>query len=210
MGSEIATFVYRLVAVSIGATAIAVAIVAPAYSGTAGKRNGPKLPTVVTYAVSTDPDTGVMREEVESLAAQVLADPRSWTPIKKVRFARVAWSKARLRIRVLTPTATDRFCAPFPTQSYKSCSKNWDIAFNADRWNVGSEYSGMRIDQYRIYLINHEIGHSLGEIHQPCSGAGQVAPVMLQQTIGLEGCTPNPWPNPNAAVPVPTTSTTPQ
>jgi Protein of unknown function (DUF3152) len=194
-----------LAVVTISASAIAVAIGIPAQSGSAGKRNGPKLPGLITYAVSTDPATGVTREEVESLAAVVLADPRSWTPIKKVRFTRTDWSKARLRIRVLTPKATDRFCAPFRTQSYKSCSKNWNVAFNADRWNVGSEYSGMPIDQYRIYLINHEIGHSLGEVHEECPGAGNVAPVMLQQTIGLQGCTPNPWPNPTAPITASTT-----
>jgi hypothetical protein len=185
-------------------------MVAPsAQSGSAGKRTGPKLPAVVTYSVSANPTTGVTSEEVESLAAIVLADPRSWSPIKKVRFARVGWSKARLRIRVLTPKATDRFCAPFRTQSYKSCSKNWDVAFNADRWRLGSVYSGMPLDQYRIYLINHEIGHSLGEVHLGCPGAQRVAPVMLQQTIGLQGCTPNPWPNPNAVVPTTTPTTTP-
>jgi Protein of unknown function (DUF3152) len=202
VGSEISRFTYRLVAVGAAAAAL-VCVGTPAHSGNAGKRNGAKLPAVITYAVSTDPESGVTKEEVESLAAVVLADPRSWTPIKKVRFARTEWSKARLRIRVLNPEATDRFCAPFRTQSYKSCSKNWDIALNSDRWNVGSEFSGMRIDQYRIYLINHEIGHSLGEVHRECLGAGQVAPVMLQQTIGLQGCTPNPWPNPNAFVPEP-------
>jgi hypothetical protein len=180
-----------------------------ALSGTAGKRNGPKLPKVITFAVAADPATGISSVEVETFAEKVLNDPRSWTPIKKVTFARAPFSKARLRVRILTPKATDRFCAPFRTQSYKSCSKNWDVALNSDRWNFGSTFSQMPLGQYRIYLINHELGHSLGEEHRVCPAPGQRAPVMLQQTVGLKGCTPNPWPNPDAPIPTTTTITTP-
>ena len=65
---------------------------------------------------------------------------------------------------------------------------------NAIRWTRGAVSFGDDLAAYRIYVINHEIGHSLGLGHAACPGPGRKAPVMLQQTIGLDGCTANPWP----------------
>lgn len=35
------------------------------------------------------------------------------------------------------------------------------------------------LERYRRYVINHEFGHG----HATCSGPGELAPVMMQQTI---------------------------
>jgi Protein of unknown function (DUF3152) len=158
----------------------------------------------VLYAVRVDADSGVDPAEVATVVDQTLRDPRSWQPIKRTIFTVTTWSKARLRIRIRSPKNTDRSCAPFKTAGFKSCSRNWEVFLNSDRWLGGAAPSQMSVDEYRRYMVNHEVGHSLGEGHQRCPRPGAVAPVMLQQTIALNGCLPNPWPNPLAvAVAVP-------
>ena len=47
---------------------------------------------------------------------------------------------------------------------------------------------------YAAVVVNHETGHWLGLGHASCPGRGRPAPVMQQQSIGMQGCTPNAWP----------------
>lgn len=55
-------------------------------------------------------------------------------------------------------------------------------------WLYGSKHSGLSLDEYRRYIINHEFGHGLGYDHQPCSitnlGENGRCPVMYQSTRG--------------------------
>ena len=59
-----------------------------------------------------------------------------------------------------------------------------DVVLNAWRWHEGATAYAGDLASYRIYMVNHEVGHALGNGHQPCPGPGQLAPVMQQQTLG--------------------------
>lgn len=100
------------------------------------------------------------------------------------------------RIVIATPETTDALCAPLQTRGRLSCRNGDDVVINAWRWQNGSEDYVDQLENYRIYVINHEVGHVLGHGHRPCPGAGQPAPVMQQQTKGLDNCQPNVWPLP--------------
>jgi hypothetical protein len=107
----------------------------------------------------------------------------------------------RFRIRLATPPTTDAHCAPLRTEGEVSCRNGEDVMINVVRWLAGAAPSKLPLEQYRQYVISHEVGHALGEEHVACPGPGETAPVMLQQTEGLDGCAPNPWPYPLGARP---------
>lgn len=57
------------------------------------------------------------------------------------------------------------------------------------------------VEDYRRYVLNHEIGHALGFAHDDCPGAGRPACIMMQQTHGVKGCLPSAWPRDNDCAP---------
>lgn len=78
-----------------------------------------------------------------------------------------------------------------------SCRVGANVVINFDRWQGASaawNAAGGSLDEYRSMVINHETGHWFGFYHANCSGAGQPAPVMQQQSISLQGCSFNAWP----------------
>lgn len=62
---------------------------------------------------------------------------------------------------------------------------------NAERWFHGAPKSGLNLEDYRQYMVSHEMGHILGHDHKKCPCRGCSAPIMMQQTLGLQGCSPN-------------------
>lgn len=164
-------------------------VVAPGGSGPTGHGQ------VVTYSVEVEQGLELDVTDVARRVDQVLADPRSWTAILPRALKRVS-ANPSIRIRIATPATADALCAPLDTGGRLSCRNGANVVLNAWRWVNGSEAYLGRIGSYRQYMINHEVGHALGQGHAPCPGADDVAPVMLQQTKGLDGCLPNPWPAP--------------
>ena len=70
-----------------------------------------------------------------------------------------------------------------------------NVLINYFRWMNGSKHSKLSLKGYRIYVINHEVGHALGRGHiTKCMSDIQYVPVMMQQTISIGKCKANPWP----------------
>ncbi|MDO5701382.1 MAG: DUF3152 domain-containing protein [Bowdeniella nasicola] len=98
-----------------------------------------------------------------------------------------------------SPTPVERLCAPLKTTGYTSCRRGNSAIININRWAYSTtpfKEAGGSLTQYRQYVINHEVGHALGNGHRQCPGAGRLAPVMQQQTLFVKPCKPNGWPNP--------------
>ncbi len=150
---------------------------------------------LVTYRVRVEKGSGVDPEEFAGFVDKVLDNPRGWTADGEARFQRVAGEDADLTLTLATPDTVDEFCyaAGFKTLGKVSCTVGSTVMYNLDRWYIGvDQVDDLKV--YRQYLVNHEIGHYLGHPHEACPGDGEVAPVMLQQTFSLDGCTPNAWP----------------
>jgi len=92
----------------------------------------------------------------------------------------------------------DSLCLPYDTFGRFSCQIGPTVALNADRWRTAVDSWPASLEDYRTMLVNHEVGHLIGQHHPAtrCPGDGQPAPVMAQQSSGVAPCVANPWPLP--------------
>lgn len=170
----------------------------PATGGSAATGTGPTR----TYTVEVEEGAGVDPETFASEVDEILADPRGWTASDDVALQRVSsGTEVDFAIRLAAPDTVDVLCAPLETAGQVSCALNGIAVINTMRWHRGAEPSGLDLADYRRYLIAHEVGHLLGHGHAECPEPGAPAPVMMQQTLDIGDCAPNPWPNPDAVGP---------
>ena len=142
---------------------------------------------VVTYSVSADPDTKFPNQEFGDLVQIYLSDPNGWEG-HGYRFKRVDHNPAVV-IRLSSPaTLRKNGCDDHLSCAELGGRRMW---LNSWRWLHGARASKQDLDNYRQYMVSHEIGHILGYDHFKCPGVGEAAPIMLQQTLGLHGCAPN-------------------
>lgn len=149
--------------------------------------------TLRTYAVQVETGTGQNAQAFAAAVDATLADPASWTGQGRWSLQRVSADDADFVIRLAVPVTVDRVCATagLDTRGYVSCRAGNFVMINLDRWlGAVPDYQG-DVALYRKYVINHEVGHHLGYGHQACPGPGRMAPVMQQQTLGLDGCRAN-------------------
>lgn len=151
-----------------------------------------------TYRVEVEEGSGVPVEEFTAEVERILSDPRGWTTADGVSLQRVPGPEAEMTVTLATPGTVDLLCYPLDTDGDVSCAQEGRAIINVKRWQEGAAPSQLPLGPYREYLISHEVGHVLGHHHVPCPGPDVLAPVMLQQTLGIAPCAPNPWPAPDA------------
>lgn len=130
-----------------------------------------------------------------AVVRETLTDRRGWQP---AGFEFVFADDAPYRIVLAEGPEVDRLCRPYDTGGRFSCQNGPVVALNAERWRSATPQWTGDLDSYRRMLVNHEVGHLLGQHHPAaqCPQPGQLAPVMAQQSTELDGCLPNPWPLP--------------
>ena len=124
----------------------------------------------------------------------ILNDPRGWATVENTSFQIVDKEVADLNIVFASPDTVDELCYPLQTNGIYSCRNEKNVVINMYRWLSGAEDFNNEIATYRIYLINHEVGHYLGWGHTDCPSENALAPVMMQQSKSTSGCIPNGWP----------------
>ncbi len=148
----------------------------------------------IRVRVEVESGLGVDGECFAAEALEILNDERGWSAIEDVHFVPVDDGTQDLRLILASPEMTDRLCYPARTVGKYSCRKQNSVIINLMRWETGTDDYVGDLSTYRSYLINHEVGHFLGRGHVGCPAAGELAPVMMQQTKGLGECLPNGWP----------------
>lgn len=138
------------------------------------------------YKVLIDKDIKRSLKNFKNDVDKILSHPKSWN----VKFIQDD-IKYDFKI-ILTPARKITKVCKF---SGLSCADMWNnvIYINNYRWIKGSKASKLPLNQYRIYLINHEVGHILGFGHSKPK-KGKKVPVMNQHTLGIYPGLPYCWP----------------
>jgi hypothetical protein len=144
----------------------------------------------VTFSVAVDGEVVSDVNEFTAVAERVYSKPWGWRGAG-IEFVRVP-SGGDFTLVLANPRQVENYD---PVCSYLwSCTVGRNVVINDFRFAHGSTAWPGDLDGYRSMVINHETGHWLGLGHSYCSGPGQPAPVMQQQSIDMQGCQINSWP----------------
>ena len=154
----------------------------------------PKDDTKFNYGIRIEPSLGLDPLCIKNLLFLILNNDLGWTNVAEKSFQLTSAEESDYVYIFASPNKTDELCAPIETNSIYSCRNENNIVLNFFRWQEGAVDFKNDMETYRIYLINHETGHILGWGHVGCPKEGAIAPVMMQQSKGTDGCIPYGWP----------------
>ncbi|MFL6162763.1 MAG: DUF3152 domain-containing protein [Jatrophihabitantaceae bacterium] len=145
---------------------------------------------------------GVDLKQFGTVVMDALSDRRSWIATGRVALQRVSSGPVNFHISLASSMTVRTLCGyslPVETSCYDAGDSR--VVLNVARWMRGAKVYASDLATYRIYAVNHEVGHALGHNHAHGCLANGLAPVMMQQTIGARTtagqiCEANPWPFP--------------
>ncbi|MDO5512246.1 DUF3152 domain-containing protein [Corynebacterium sp.] len=196
--------------------------------GTPGMTAGDGEEVVVRFVVEVEDgvDTAGSGGD-DALAAMIdatLSNPKGWTNDPAFRFEHVGPDDdPDMRIQLTSVGTTREVCGGRDLEMETSCHIRLNgvsrVVLNESRWVRGAAPFNGDLGSYRQYLVNHEVGHGIGYApHEACGGDGELAPIMMQQTLSLNNaelyslnpdevypdepvtCLYNPWPYPRPEV----------
>ncbi len=148
------------------------------------------------YRVQVEEGIDLSARETAAEIQRILAHPRGWAAHGRGRFQLVS-ENADFVIRIATPDTADALCLRqgLNTRGELNCETTDGVVVNLKRWMLGSPTFAGEAAEYRHLIINHEVGHEIGiRQHMGCPGPGKLAPAMMQQIKGLDGCRSNAFP----------------
>ena len=148
----------------------------------------------INFSLKLDSSLGLNVECLGKLIPSILNDSRGWIKVTDKEFQLVDNSESEFEFIFASPEKTDELCFPLETNGIYSCRNEEQIVINYFRWINGAIDFGSDMETYRLYLINHEVGHILGWGHVGCPKEDALAPVMMQQSKSTMGCVPYGWP----------------
>ena len=138
--------------------------------------------------------------EFKNKVAETLNDARGWTRAG-LKFVEV---NSGQDVDIILSDPAHLEALPGCSGDLSCTTWNNQVIINDIRWREGTEASragGMNTRDYQHMVVNHEMGHWLGHYAhiEGCTTEngfiGGPAPIMLQQSTGLRGCSSfNAWP----------------
>lgn len=142
----------------------------------------------VTYTSAVDPDVQYPAKQFANDLLMYLSDPDGWVS-RGYEFVPVT-RNPQVHIRLSSPATIQKSGCGDGTLSCAELGGH-RMYLNAYRWTNGAPASKLPLDDYRQYMVSHEMGHILGHDHVKCPGPGHPAPIMMQQTVSIGSCSPN-------------------
>lgn len=144
-------------------------------------------PRKFTYTIEVEDGIQSAEADKEFAAAidAALADTRSWIGGGEFTLQRIDSGEPSFRISLTSQTTIrDPGLCGFQIQLEASCYNRTAgrVMINNARWARGAVPFHGDLGSYRVYAINHEVGHALDFGHQPCGENDGLAPVMMQQS----------------------------